>query len=171
MMVKLSHLHFWFWYWLRCQCISVLPTISPDQSPSHLTEVCDWGKERQEGVILITFNLHKVVVQQVLRIRKMVLNTMSNVQCPFNKSWCSFLLPTSCALAGSSGLWTKVFARNSLPANHHDHRRRKWKDNPESESVSLPSSERCEGTVGDWPIPTCDRSLDGQVARHCVSFA
>jgi len=44
MVVKLSHLL--YWYWLGCQCISVLPTISPDQSPPHLTDVGDWGKER-----------------------------------------------------------------------------------------------------------------------------
>ena len=44
MVVKLSHLH--YRYWLGCQCISVLPIIPPDQSPSHLAEVGDRGKER-----------------------------------------------------------------------------------------------------------------------------
>ena len=74
MVVKLSHLH--YRYWLGSQCISVLPTISPDQSPSHLAEICDGGKERQGGVLLLTLDLHKVVVEQVLRM-KVVLNMMA----------------------------------------------------------------------------------------------
>ena len=58
---------------------SVLPTISPNQCPPHLTEICDGGKERQGGVLLLTFDLHKVVVEQVLRIRRMVLKIISKV--------------------------------------------------------------------------------------------
>ena len=51
---------------------SVLPTFPPNQSPPRLTEICDGGKERQGGVLLLTFDLHKVVVEQVLRIRRVV---------------------------------------------------------------------------------------------------